>query len=101
MNPLLGERAPISDAAWSEIDAEAGRTLTHFFAARKLVDFEGPLGYAASAVGLGRLEPVADQPAEDVTATPRQPLPLLELRRRFPLARPELDSIDRGACDPN
>ena len=57
MNHLLRELAPISDDAWAEIDTEAARTLTHFFAARRLVDFDGPLGYDASAVSLGRLEP--------------------------------------------
>jgi len=48
MNHLLRELAPLSDAAWAEIDEEATRTLAHFYAARKLVDFDGPLGYAAS-----------------------------------------------------
>ncbi len=99
MNNLFRELAPLSDAAWAEVDAEATRTLTHYFAARKLVDFDGPLGYAASAVSLGRLEPVGDQPAGGVTANRRQLLPLLELRRSFTLLRSELDSIDRGACD--
>ena len=99
MNHLLRELAPMSDAAWAEVDGEATRTLTHFLAARKLVDFEGPLGYAASAVSLGRLEPVGDQPKDGVTANRRQLLPLLELRRRFTLSRAELESIDRGARD--
>ena len=101
MNHLLRELAPISDAAWAEVDEEATRTLTHFFAARKLVDFEGPLGYGASAVSLGRLEPVDAQPSDGVTANRRQLLPLLELRRPFTLSRSELESIDRGACDPD
>jgi uncharacterized linocin/CFP29 family protein len=99
MNNLLRELAPLSDAAWAEIDEEATRTLSHFYAARKLVDFDGPLGYAASAVGLGRLEPVGDQPPGEVTANRRQLLPLLELRRQFTLQRSETESIDRGACD--
>jgi uncharacterized linocin/CFP29 family protein len=99
MNHLLRELAPLSDAAWAEVDMEATRTLTHFLAARKLVDFEGPLGYSESAISLGRLEPVATQPADGVTANRRQLLPLLELRRPFTLSRSELDSIDRGACD--
>lgn len=101
MNHLLRELAPISDAAWAEIEFEATRTLTHFLAARKLVDFVGPLGYGASAVSLGRLERVGDQPADGVTANRRQLLPLLELRRLFTLSRSELESIDRGACDPD
>ena len=99
MNHLLRELAPLSDAAWAEIDEEATRTLAHFYAARKLVDFDGPLGYAASAVSLGRLEPVGDQPAGSVTANRRQLLPLLELRRSFTLQRSETESIDRGARD--
>lgn len=101
MNHLLRELAPLSDAAWAQIDAEASRTLTHFFAARKLVDFEGPLGYDASAVSLGRLQPIDDQPADGVTASRRQLLPLVELRRRFVLSRSEMESIDRGAQDPD
>ncbi len=101
MNHLLRELAPISDAAWAEIDSEATRTLTHFFAARKLVDFDGPLGYDASAVSLGRLQRIGDQPADGVTANRRQLLPLVELHRRFTLSRSELESIDRGADDPD
>ena len=99
MNHLLRELAPLSDVAWAEIDEEATRTLAHYYAARKLVDFDGPLGYAASAVSLGRLEPVGDQPPGAVTANRRQLLPLLELRRSFTLQRSETESIDRGACD--
>ena len=99
MNHLARELAPISDAAWAEIDEEATRSLTHFLAARKLVDFEGPLGYDAAAISLGRLDVLADQPAQDVTAARRRLLPLVELRRSFTLDRAELESIDRGACD--
>ena len=58
MNDLRRELAPISDAAWREIDAEARRTLKTMLAARKLVDFMGPLGWDASAVGLGRVKPL-------------------------------------------
>ncbi|MFT3851245.1 MAG: family 1 encapsulin nanocompartment shell protein [Ilumatobacteraceae bacterium] len=101
MNHLLRELAPLSDAAWAEIDTEASRTLTHFFAARKLVDFDGPLGYDVSAVSRGRLEPIGDQPAGGVTANRRQLLPIVELRRRFVLSRSEMESIDRGAPDPD
>ena len=101
MNHLLRELAPISDAAWAEIDSEATRTLTHFYAARKLVDFDGPLGYDYSAVSLGRLSRIGDQPADGVTANRRQLLPLVELHRRFTLSRAELESIDRGADDPD
>ena len=77
MNHLLRELAPISDAAWAEIDSEATRTLTHFYAARKLVDFDGPLGYDYTAVSLGRLSRIGDQPADGVSANSRQLLPLV------------------------
>lgn len=100
MNHLLRELAPISDAAWAEIDAEAKRTLTHFLAARKLVDFKGPLGAEASAISLGRLEAI-DGPGNGVVASHRQVLALTELRLPFILDRTELEAIDRGACDPN
>ena len=99
MNHLFRELAPVSEAAWSEIDAEATRTLKHFLAARKLVDFDGPHGYAKSSISLGRLEPLPAGPGDDVVAARRKVLPLVELRRSFTLDRAELDSIDRGACD--
>ena len=49
MNELLREHAPISAEAWREIDAEATRTLKTLLAARRLVDFEGPLGWTAAS----------------------------------------------------
>jgi uncharacterized linocin/CFP29 family protein len=99
MNHLLRELAPISDDAWAEIDGEARRTLNHFLAARKLVDFRGPLGYDASAISLGRLEPMGIEVGPGVVARRRQVQPLVELHRAFTLDRGELESIDRGACD--
>ena len=101
MNHLHRELAPISDAAWSEITNETHRSLTHFLAARKLVDFVGPLGYEAASIGLGRTTELAHAPADGVIARQRQVLPLVELRARFELARSEIDAIDRGACDPD
>ena len=47
MNHLLRELAPITDEAWEQIDAEARRSLKHYLAARRLMDFEGPLGWDA------------------------------------------------------
>src|SRR4029079_14062215 len=97
MNHLLRELAPISDDAWSEIDTEARRTLSHFLAARRLVDFRGPLGYDASANTLGRLDPKGIEAGPGVVARQRQVQPLVELHRPFTLDRNELESIDRGA----
>ncbi len=99
MNHLARELAPISDAAWSEIDDEARRALTHFLAARKLVDVNGPLGDDADSISLGRLDDLDEQPGNDVRASRRRVLPLVELRRLFTLDRSELESVDRGARD--
>ncbi len=99
MNHLARELAPVSEAAWAEIDGDATRALSHFLAARKLVDFEGPLGDDTAVVSLGRLDALDPQPANDVVAARRRVLPLVELRRAFTLQRAELESVDRGACD--
>ena len=99
MNHLLRDLAPISDPAWAEIDEEATNQLTHFLAARKLVDFVGPCGWGHAAVSLGRAEPRSDSPFAGVTAAQRQVLPLVELRRTLTLTRSELEAVDRGASD--
>ena len=101
MNDLLRGLAPISDAAWKEIDNEARRTLTPILAARKLVDFKGPLGWRDSAVGLGRVSALSVPPRERVTAAIRQVQALVELRAEFTLSRPEIEAIDRGGPDPD
>ena len=49
MSHLLREHAPITSAGWEEIDSEARERLTPNLAARKLVDFGGPLGWEHSA----------------------------------------------------
>ncbi|TXL72501.1 bacteriocin [Vineibacter terrae] len=98
MNHLLRELAPISTTAWQEIENEAKRTLSITLAARRLVDFVGPQGWSASAVGTGRTEHIA-RPADGVDARIRQVQPLVELRVPFELRRSELDMIERGAKD--
>jgi uncharacterized linocin/CFP29 family protein len=97
---LLRGQAPISDAAWSAIDDEARSRLASALAARKLVDFVGPSGWEHSAVPLGRTIDV-DSPFDAVVAQQRTVLPLVELRVEFTLSRRELDSVDRGASDPD
>ena len=102
MNDLLRELAPISDAAWGEIEAEAKRTLKRTLAARALVDFTGPLGWEHSVVNIGRAEPLREPPAQDgVEARLRIVQPLVELRVPFELARAELEAVARGAKDPD
>lgn len=101
MNDLRRELAPIPAAAWELVDFEARRTLEHFLAARRLVDFRGPLGWETGAVSLGRTDDVGDGPAADVTARRRRVQPLVEFRTDFELSRRELDDVTRGAEDPD
>ncbi|MBV9284938.1 MAG: encapsulin, partial [Acidimicrobiia bacterium] len=98
MDRLLRSLAPISDAGWSAIEAEAKSRITTFLAARKLVDFEGPHGWDHSAIDLGRADNIAG-PVNDVEARLRRVMPLVELRVPFTVSRRELDNVDRGATD--
>ncbi len=101
MNHLLRELAPVSAAAWQEIEKEATRTLKTTLAARRLVDFVGPLGWTAAAVGTGRSEQIETLAGGSAEARRRHVLPLVELRVPFEMRREELDAIDRGAKDPD
>jgi uncharacterized linocin/CFP29 family protein len=101
MNDLLRSLAPVSDAAWSAIEEEAKRTLQLTLAARKLVDFRGPLGWDASAVSNGRARPLGAGPEPGVEARVREVQALVELRVPFELTREELEAVGRGATDPD
>lgn len=101
MNDLLKELAPISAQAWSEIEDEARSTLKATLAARKLVDFDGPLGWDASAISLGHNETLKRTPRKGVEARLRKVQPLVELRVPFELSREALESVARGAKDPD
>lgn len=95
---LRRSEAPISSAAWDEIDAEAKRVLELHLAARKLVDFQGPLGWASSGVSLGRATE-SDSPRDGVKAALRRVQPLVELRVELSVSRVEMENVDRGADD--
>jgi uncharacterized linocin/CFP29 family protein len=101
VNHLLRELAPVSDAAWNEIDAEARRTLRNFLAGRKVVDVTGPSGWEKSATDLGQIAALPDPAADGVEAAVRLVQPLIELRTGFTMPRRELDSIDRGNRAPD
>jgi uncharacterized linocin/CFP29 family protein len=101
MDNLFRELAPIPALVWQEIEREAKRTLKTMLAARRIVDFVGPQGFATSAIGTGRTMPIAPPPNGAVEAKLRQIQPLVEIRAPFELARSEIEAIDRGAKDPN
>lgn len=94
---LNRELAPLSDAAWKRIEEEASEVLRLHLAARRLVDFEGPLGWNHSAIDLGRVEPLEGAGPSGATIRKRLVRPLVELRVPFELDRHELDLVDRGA----
>jgi uncharacterized linocin/CFP29 family protein len=98
MNNLHRELAPISDAAWAQIEEEASRTLKRYLAGRRVVDVHGPSGVALSAVGTGHLQTIA-APADGVLARQRQVKALVELRVPFELDRQMIDDVERGAND--
>jgi uncharacterized linocin/CFP29 family protein len=98
MNNLHRELAPISDAAWAQIEEEASRTLKRYLAGRRVVDVHGPAGAALSAVGTGHLRTVA-APGDGILARQRVVKPLVELRVPFDLDRQAVDDVDRGAED--
>ncbi|MEA2361373.1 MAG: hypothetical protein QOD71_518 [Thermoleophilaceae bacterium] len=99
MNHLLRSIAPIAEAGWELLDTEARERLTVALAARKLVEFSGPLGWDHSATNLGRTDAVAEAPAEGVAAVQRRVLPLVELRSDFNVSRAQLRDAERGAQD--
>jgi len=99
MDHLLRGSAPISDAGWELLDAEARARVTPGLAARKLVDFAGPHGWRHSATNLGRTSPLEGAPTKGVSGLLRRVLPLLELSADFEVSRAELRDGDRGADD--
>jgi uncharacterized linocin/CFP29 family protein len=99
MDRLLRAFAPISALAWKEIEKEATRTLKTTLAARRLVDFVGPVGWRVSAVSAGRTEAITPPRSSGVEAKLRRVHRLVEFRAAFEFARDEVDAIDRGAKD--
>jgi uncharacterized linocin/CFP29 family protein len=98
MNNLHRELAPISAAAWAQIEEEASRTLKRYFAGRCVVDLHGPGGEKLSAVGTGHLRSIA-APANGIIARQREVKPLVEIRVPFELDRQAIDDVVRGAND--
>jgi len=98
MNNLHRELAPISDAAWAQIEEETSRTLKRYLAGRRVVDVHGPNGSALAAVGTGHLSTIA-APADGITARQHDARPLVELRVPFELDRQMIDDVERGAND--
>src|SRR6185312_2175965 len=100
MNNLHRELAPISDAAWSQIEQETTRTLKRYFAGRRVVDVPSPGGLAMPGVGTGHLKSISS-PAEGIIANLREAQPLVGFRVPFELSRQTIDDVERGSEDSN
>ncbi|MFZ1882662.1 MAG: family 1 encapsulin nanocompartment shell protein [Rhodoplanes sp.] len=98
MNNLHRELAPISDAAWADIEEETTRTLKRYLAGRHVVDVHGPGGVSLSAVGTGHLKTIT-APDDGVLARQRDVMALVELRVPFELDRQQIDDVERGSND--
>jgi len=98
MNNLYRELAPISDAAWEQIEEETTRTLKRFLAGRRVVDVPAAGGIALPGIGTGHLHSISS-PAEGILARQREVKPLVELRVPFELSRQTIDDVERGSED--
>jgi len=98
MDNLNRELAPIADAAWAEIEAEAHRTFIRHVAARRVVDLVGPSGPTLAGVGTGHVREL-DPPAGGVLARSREFAPVVEFRVPFTIDRQAVDDVERGAKD--
>jgi uncharacterized linocin/CFP29 family protein len=98
MNNLHRELAPISDAAWAQIEEETARTFKHHLAGRRVIDVQGPSGPALSAVGTGHVRDI-EPPGDDVLAHQREVTAVVELLAPFELDRQAIDDVERGAGD--
>jgi len=98
VNNLHRALAPVSAAAWAEIEEEARQTFQLHIAGRRVVDLHGPGGSTLAAVGTGHLTGITP-PADGVLAYSRDSRPVVELRVPFTVDRTAVDDVERGSKD--
>lgn len=98
MNNLYRELAPVSSAAWSQIEEEVARTFKRSVAGRRVVDVIGPGGSELAGVGTGHLSDITAQ-HQGVCAKLREVRALVQLTVPFELKRDAIDSVELGARD--
>jgi uncharacterized linocin/CFP29 family protein len=98
---LKRDLAPVLPDALAAVDAEAARVLKLNLAGRKIVDFRGPSGWQAAAVNTGRLELLPPGADPDLHVGIRRVQPLVEVRVPIRLPIAELDTVARGAPNPD
>lgn len=94
---LYRDLAPISEAAWNEIDERAKEVLRSYLSARKVVRVNGPKGLDFNGISEGRLGEVVKD--GNTCHANYKLIPLTETRIEFELSRWELDNVLRGAKD--
>jgi uncharacterized linocin/CFP29 family protein len=98
MNNKYRELAPVTAAAWEQIEEEARRTFKRNVAGRRVVDVHGPAGPELAAVGTGHLADI-EPPAAGVVASVRRSRPIVDFRVPFTVDRKSIDDVERGAED--
>jgi len=98
MNNLHRELAPVSDAAWQQIEEETTRTLKRYFGGRRFADVSSPAGLTLAGVATGHLKSITS-PGEGIIARQRESKPLVEIRVPFELSRQQIDDVERGSED--
>jgi uncharacterized linocin/CFP29 family protein len=98
MNNLYRDLAPITEAAWAQIEQEASRTFKRHIAGRRVVDVSDPGGPVTAAVSTGHLLD-APSPSTGVMAHLRDSRPLVRLRVPFTVNRIDVDDVERGSQD--
>ena len=96
MNNLYRDLAPITEAAWAEIEVEATRTFKRHIAGRRVVDVSEPGGPVTAAVSTGHLLDVA-APGDGVVAHLRESKPLVRLRVPFTVSRDRTSTTSSAA----
>lgn len=98
MNNLHRGLAPITDAAWDQIEAEARRTFTRNIAGRRVVDVIELDDPQVAAIGTGHFSVLPPRP-DGLIARQRTSNPLIELRAPFTVTRAAVDDVERGSQD--
>jgi len=97
VNNLHRDLAPISAAAWADLEDEATRTFTRHVAGRRVVDVTS-VEATTAAVATGHLDNL-DSPGDGVRARRRTAQAMIELRVPFTVDRQAVDDVERGAKD--
>jgi uncharacterized linocin/CFP29 family protein len=100
MDNLHRDLAPISSAAWADMEQEARRTFTRHVAGRRIVDVPEAAGLELAAVNTCQVDTI-EAPAAGVQARLRRTQPVVELRVPFTVDRRQVDDVARGAKDPD